>query len=432
MPPAPRNGGSMTNVDEYWNYLRNSDWMMRMIFGDEQFRQFYVAQFVDMAKREMMAASALPNRTNILAADIKKKLADRFEIDIDENCVAKMIVTVAGHHDFKIGVTEENLPNMFLLVRYCLSALSKEVAKMNLLRDPSIIKEIVTGYESSEKNALERSPKRMQIPVHEIFEVLVDGTGETLRQLCAQSMGEPSTFGNKRPEESAQETEERARKEILEHVIRSKSVLDTSVEYERRAESQSDSPYSRASERAFEDDVDDIVSNMSAVEITARYALKYYSTGTNERLGLMTRRIIFLILLNVYARTKGMVMNAESGAPANYVHLLKDVRDAFIFACPVLWPGILQWLRNPNVAHPAHFMLPGSRRHLCRFLEETVNRQLQKILSIKVTADDYAQFWSTGRPIDDMVRYLRFQYLSWVHTQHLDARISGGELRGRV
>lgn len=412
----------MSDTNAYWNYLRNSDWMMRMIYGDEKFRQFYVEQFVNMAKNEMVQASSSPNRINILAADISAAVFEKFSLNVNENHVASMIDGIMRERGIEISADENNRLNMSTLVQCCMDLISRDIAKRNLSRDGSLVNSIVTGYASSEHSSM-KGLGRMQIPVHEIFEVIVDGSGETLRQLCLQSMGEPSKFGNKRPTLSADQIEEESRKKILEYVMRSKSVLQTSVDYERKAESSEDQDqYVRA--RLSNDDIDDIVSNMSAVEITARYALKYYSTGTNERLGLMTRRIIFLILLNVYARTKGMITNSESGASCNYVHLLKDVRDAFIFACPVLWPDIMKWLRNPNVHNPAHFMLPNSRRCLCRFLEDTVNIQLQKILSIKVTADDYSQSWSTGRPIDDMIRFLRFQYLSWVHTQHLDVRIS--------
>jgi hypothetical protein len=324
MPKFPDNngGGNINFSIAYWNYLKNSDWLMRMIFGDEEFRCFHLNNLLSHAKK------------------------------------------------------------------------------------------VMTEHTNNTGN--------MQIPVYEILEVLGDGSGYMLEEMCNQSMGEPSIFGKKKRALTPAQRDEQSRKETLKILADSRHILNTTVKHADNDEAANSS--SMTSPSTGGDPVERVVSDISGIEITALYAAKDFSSGTAERRALLYRQINFLIMLNVYARTKGMNSNARAGASCDYVHLLKDLRDAFVFACPLLWPNIMRWLGDEHDPSPAHFLLPGSRERARAFFEEHVRYYIEKMLSIHVVASDYVQQWSTGIPMDDMLSELRSSYERFVREQHQNMR----------
>lgn len=265
--------------------------------------------------------------------------------------------------------------------------------------------------------------ENVSIAVIETLDVLSDGSGSKLRELWKHSLGQHSDFSNKSQAQSKEDMEREVRDNVLQILCDCRDVLNTTITRVAASSDEDDDAEMGPDEHGGGGDEGDL-SKMSTVELTRRFVEAYIGSETAHLQGLMLMRSVFLIMLNVFARSKGIYANSRTGASTDPRVILKDMRDAFLFAAPVLWPPIRQWINNPLDARPAHFSLKNGRRNADAFFCNQVPLFLDKLLSVKITVSDHVQLFESHCPLDDMVNLLRAQLLGWVYDQHLDERMA--------
>lgn len=262
-----------------------------------------------------------------------------------------------------------------------------------------------------EKNFKMMPEKHIPLAIKEIIEIYKDPTGEVLLDYIKKSMGVKSTVD----EASINVAEENKRKtQTSDFIKKINTIGDNLRKMDKSIESIKDSeiPFkskkrslSESSGSADQSNQPSLMSEYEKIKIQRNW---HYFLIKEEKhfMQLLTyKRLILLIQINVYARSKGLYMK-EQGYNIDHMMILKDIRDILIFSAPILWPEILEALKNTDSENGKVFPFPTDyvRSIIARsFFKEKVSIYLDSILNIQEFDDDIV----TKIPLDKFVNVCR-------------------------
>ena len=254
--------------------------------------------------------------------------------------------------------------------------------------------------------------KSMPMPVAEILDVLEDSTGRRLKKIHDQIAGASSNNNQ------AKKREQEMSKELLSLMADFEKALKITLEYRDPREEKLASALEEIENLSI--GIEKVLSDRSSISVTAEFVEEDVLSGAAMERAVMYKRIIFLIMMCLHARTKGIISMSENGAVCDCSVIVKDMRDLFVLFAPLLWIDFLRWIENPKDRNPAYFKLEHGRTHALCFYKIECALYLEQFLDIKVVMSDHIECTRAKRPIDSILETLRHHYDRWNHEQHID------------
>lgn len=255
-----------------------------------------------------------------------------------------------------------------------------------------------------EKEFKKMPEKHIPLAIKEIIQIYRDFSGDILLDYINKSMGVKSNIDDA----SSNVKIEEKKKDQIHHFIRRMNVISENIkrmsnDIEKLHQNEQDAK-TQQQQQSETSDVPSLLSEYKKIKIHRDW---HYNIVTKEKhfLQLITyKRLIFLIQVNVYARSKGLYMK-EQGYSIDHMGILKDIRDILVFAAPILWPEILTDLQNVDIEKGKIFPFPTNycRKLIIELFKSKISMSLDNILNIQEFDDDVV----TKIPLDSFLKISR-------------------------
>lgn len=258
-----------------------------------------------------------------------------------------------------------------------------------------------------EKNINEIPKGNVLIPVHEILKIIKDFSGKTLLNYLNESFRDASSELNEQKKSMRDDFLNQKEKKTDDIIQRCQSII---------LEKNKMPTYSPSSSTNHDNQVQDDsqfdLSNQDINEISEGKKIKYARDYVNELLKsniyfdqiITYKRSVFLILLNCFARSKGILLH-EKGMEIDHQIILKKIYDLLVIASPILWPEIMNWLKNDTNPETQPIFPSMETRHIViSWYQRLVSPILDDILCLqnRIFKDD-SVLPTIDNPIDDML-----------------------------